>query len=74
MTVRSDKQRNLLTPRAWVDEHVIVIGRGKASEATKEALIAQLERDEAEEDETREEPDRYFDRTSGKWLPIRNPR
>ena len=74
MTVKSDKQRNLLNPRDWVEKHVIVIGRGKASEATKEALIAKLERDEAEEDEAREEPDRYFDRISGKWLPIGNPR
>ncbi len=74
MTVRSYKQRNLLNPQNWIDEHVVVIGRGKASEATKAALVAKLERDEAEEDETREEPDRYFDRISGEWLPIGNPR
>jgi hypothetical protein len=74
VTVKSDKQRNLLNPRDWVEKHVIVIGRGKTSEATKEALIAKLERDEAEEAEAREEPDRYFDRISGKWLPIGNPR
>ena len=74
MTARSYKQRDPLSPRNWVDEHIVVIGRGKASEATKEALIAMLERDDAEKDEAREEPDRYFDRISGKWLPIGNPR
>ena len=34
----------------WADDHIIVLGRGKAaSEATKAALVAKLERDEAEE-------------------------
>jgi hypothetical protein len=34
----------------WADDHIVVLGRGKAaSEATKAALVAKLERDEAEE-------------------------